>query len=249
VSETGPIHEQDFCAEIAKWAEDIFKSVPTSPFAKARIEGFGSGKQRRKRKDLRFYDKGDRVALTGEVKLPGTVEGRSPYDGGLIQDAHSKADNVGARYFFTWNVNNFVLWDRALWDRPLLERRVREWQTGRTFRNADEVGRPESLEYIRRNFLPGLLADIGDIYAGQRVDWGMPPDEIFIRQLESHLSWPVELTRESSLSNLTGREPSIVACRNGWRSKIGNSSDARPSYGAKLWNAPPGQSFTYWLTG
>jgi len=108
------IHEQDFCAQIAKWAVEIFKSEPTSPFADVRVEGFGSGKQQRKRKDLRFYDKQGKLSLTGEVKLPGTGEGGSPYANDLIQDAQSKADNANARYFFTWNVNKFVLWDRSL---------------------------------------------------------------------------------------------------------------------------------------
>lgn len=70
------IHEQDFCAQAAKWAGDIFKLAPTSPFGEARIEGFGSGKQQRKRKDLRFYDENGKVALTGEVKL---LEMASPH--------------------------------------------------------------------------------------------------------------------------------------------------------------------------
>jgi hypothetical protein len=190
------IHEQDFCALVAKWSDDIFKSLSNSPFAEARVEGFGSGQQRRKRKDLRFYDGTGTISLTGEVKLPGTVEGRSPYDGGLVQDAQAKADNVGARYFFTWNVNTFVLWDRYQQDKPLLDRWVREWKCGRLFRNADEVGRVENLAHIKNDFLPALLSAVGDIYAGRHTDWHMAPDDLFIQSLESHLEWPVELTRE-----------------------------------------------------
>jgi hypothetical protein len=109
VSEAGStrIHEQNFCAEVAKWADNFFKSAPNSPFAHARVEVFGSGKQRRKRADLCFYDKSGAVGLTGEVKLPGTVEGRTPYDSELVEDAQAKADDANARYFFTWNVNTF----------------------------------------------------------------------------------------------------------------------------------------------
>jgi hypothetical protein len=65
------------------------------PFKEARIEGVGYG---RKRKDLRIYDRSGKLAVCGEVKLPGTQEGRSPYDGGLIRDAHQKADDAGARF-------------------------------------------------------------------------------------------------------------------------------------------------------
>ncbi len=189
------IHEQDFCSEVAKWADEIFRSDPSSPFSSARIEGLGSGAQRRKKKDLRFYDRGGKVALTGEVKLPSSVEGRTPYDSKLIEDAQAKADNANARYFFTWNVNTFVLWDRYRQNVPLLERCVREWPAGRVFRGAEEVGRPENLEYLRRRFIPSLMADLSAIYAGRRADWGMAPDDLFIRLLESHLQPPVELTR------------------------------------------------------
>jgi hypothetical protein len=188
------ISELDFCGQVAKWAEDIFRSTPGSPFSEARIEGFGAGHQRRKRKDLRFLDKTGKIVITGETKLPGTFEGSSPYAAELVQDAQSKADNAGARYFFTWNVNSFVLWDRFQQDKPLLDRWVREWKSGHNYRNADEVGRPENLAYLKNDFLPGLLNEISDIYIGRRSRWQMAPDDLFIRSLESHLEWPTELT-------------------------------------------------------
>jgi hypothetical protein len=55
------------------------------------------------------------------------------------------------------------------------------------------VARPENLEFIRTRFLPDLLRDLGDIYTGRRRDWTLPADDIFIRSLESHLDWPVQL--------------------------------------------------------
>lgn len=190
------VHEADFCAQVASYANAVFAASPELPFGSARIEGFGHGAQRRKRKDLRFYDRAGQLALCGEVKLPGTAEGRSPYDDKLVRDAHQKADDARVRYFFTWNVNAFVLWDRQLWDVPLLERRVREWQLDLHLASAEDVGRAEVLDHIQRRFLPALLADIADIYTGRRPDWPMPPDDLFIRSLESHLHWPVQLTRD-----------------------------------------------------
>lgn len=189
------IHEVDFCAEVAKAAKEILASQPASPFADARIEGFGSRSFARQRKDLRFLDPDGRVVLTGEVKLPGTPEGRSAYDAKLIQDAQQKADNADVQYFFTWNVNSFVLWDRYKQHVPLLERRVREWQSERYFRDSGDVGRQESLNYVYHQFLPRLLLEIGEICAGRVTNWEMPPDDIFIRSLESHLAWPADLAR------------------------------------------------------
>jgi hypothetical protein len=106
------IHETDFCAEIATFSTGIFGAHPEYPFRSARVEGFGKGAAKLKRKDLRFYDETGRVLLCGEVKFPGTPEGMSPYSEELVRDAHEKADDAGVQYFFTWNVNLFVLWDR-----------------------------------------------------------------------------------------------------------------------------------------
>src|SRR5579863_8300288 len=105
------IHEADFCAQVASYSNVIFSNYPEYPFKSARIEGFGSGADKAKRKDLRIYDDGTRMVLCGEVKLPGTPEGRSPYAEELVRDAFQKADNAGVQYFFTWNVSLFVLWD------------------------------------------------------------------------------------------------------------------------------------------
>lgn len=187
------IHEVDFCGQVATAVAAMHAQDPTFPFAEARLEGFGTGAAKRKRKDLRFFEPGGKLALCGEVKLPGTAEGRSPYDDGVYQDAAQKADNAAVRFFFTWNVNVFVLWDRSQWDKPILERRVREWKLGLTLAGPEDVARPENLDFIRTRFLPDLLRDLADIYTGRRRDWSMPADDIFIRSLESHLDWPVQL--------------------------------------------------------
>ena len=85
------IHEADFCAQIASYSNAIFSDHPEYPFKSARIEGFGGGVDKTKRKDLRVYDNSGRLVLCGEVKLPGTQEGRSPCAEELVRDAHPKA--------------------------------------------------------------------------------------------------------------------------------------------------------------
>jgi hypothetical protein len=159
------IHEVDFCGQVATAVAAMHAQDPSFPFAEARLEGFGTGAAKRKRKDLRFFEPGGKLALCGEVKLPGTPEGRSPYDDAVYQDAAQKADNAAVRFFFTWNVNVFVLWDRSQWDKPILERRVREWKLGLTLTSPEDVARPENLEFIRTRFLPDLLRDLADIYS------------------------------------------------------------------------------------
>src|SRR5262249_569290 len=66
------IHETDFCSQIAHFATSYFAAHPDHPFGNARIEGFGSGSARARRKDLRFFNRNSgEIALCGEVKLPG----------------------------------------------------------------------------------------------------------------------------------------------------------------------------------
>jgi hypothetical protein len=188
------IHEVDFCAQMASEVNHLVSlDREIYPFQEARVEGFGSGAQRRKRKDLRFFDAQGRLTLCGEVKLPGTAEGASAFNHELYSDAAAKAEDANVQYFFTWNVNEFVLWDRSLWDRPWLEKRVRLWRSLRTLASAGEVAREDNLRFLKTHFLPGLVRDLADILSGRRRDWSMPPDDLFIRSLESHLDWPARL--------------------------------------------------------
>ncbi len=203
------IHEVDFCAQIAGAVNNLVGQNPAIyPFHEARVEGFGTGAGRRKRKDLRFYGGPSRkLVLCGEVKLPGTREGRSPYDEELRQDAEQKASHAGVQFFFTWNINAFVLWDRLSPEERPLDRRVREWRLGRLLAGPEEVAREDNLSFIKTHFLPDLLRDLADIISGRRRDWSMPPDDIFIRSLESHLDWPVQLAGAYILEHANKSKP------------------------------------------
>jgi len=111
-------HEVQFCSEVSKWADRIFERNPGLPFGSSDIESYGTGSH--KRQDFRVYERkgGGRgqIALCGEVKLPGTHQGRSPFDMALMQDAFDKATKENCRYFFTWNVEHLEFFDRSLWD-------------------------------------------------------------------------------------------------------------------------------------
>jgi hypothetical protein len=188
-------NEVAFCADVKSWADALFASRPDWPFTHAKIEQYGTGNY--KRSDLRIFRKGSQTpVLAGEVKLPGTPEGRSPYDPALMQDAFTKADNIQAPYFFTWNVNTFVLFDRSKWNVPMIERRLQDWQLGFNLTSPGECNRPDIRAAIRDKFLPELFGMLADIVEGKVVEWGKPPDDVFISSLESHLEWPVFGTRD-----------------------------------------------------
>ncbi len=186
-------HEVTFCSRVAKWADAIFKNNPTWSFKRTEIEE--SKGIKRKRSDLRVYGANNKLILAGEVKLPGTAEGRNAYNFALVDDSCHKASNAGAEFFFTWNVNKFVLFDSKLWHLPMMERRVKDYDLGLDLDNPDDVSRPEVEKRIQQ-FLADFFADLQSIIDGKQPDWGMPPDEFFIRAFESHISWPVKLTAE-----------------------------------------------------
>ena len=189
------LHEVSFCADVKSWSEALFTAHPEWPFIRATIEEYGTGNY--KRQDIRIYREGSHTpVLTGEVKMPGTPEGRTPYDPALMQDAFNKADNVQAPYFFTWNVNTFVLFDRSLYTRPMIERRLDDWPLGLGLTSPGDCKRPEVQAYIRDKFLPDFFKSFAAIVLGELAEWGQAPDEIFIRSLESHLDWPVVGTRD-----------------------------------------------------
>jgi hypothetical protein len=188
------IHEVDFCSQIASAINILISQNPEIyPFSDARVEGYGSGTAKAKRKDLRFYDKNGKLCLCGEVKMPGTVEGQSPYNPVLREDAMAKADNAGVRHCFTWNVNVFVLWDRAKWDVHPDERRIKQWELQRQLATAEDVAKQFNLEFIKTHFVPDLLRDLAEIISGRRSDWATPLDAVFINSLNSHLDWPYQL--------------------------------------------------------
>jgi methylase of polypeptide subunit release factors len=184
-------HEVTFCSSVSKWADALFEKNPAWSFKRTDIEQSKGIKQ--KRSDLRVYGAKNELVLAGEVKMPGTVEGRNAYNSDLIDDAFQKASSAGAEFFFTWNVNKLVLFDAKKWHLPIMDRRVREFDLGLDLEKPEDVSRPEVEKRIQ-SFLAEFFEQFHEIAAGKKPDWGMPPDLFFIRAFESHIDWPVKLT-------------------------------------------------------
>jgi hypothetical protein len=77
-------HEVTFCSRVKSWADALFAQHPEWPFRRAEIEE--SKAIKRKRSDLRIHGDAGKLILAGEVKMPGTLEGRSPYNPDLVED-------------------------------------------------------------------------------------------------------------------------------------------------------------------
>jgi methylase of polypeptide subunit release factors len=186
-------YEVTFCSRVSKWADALFAQNPAWGFKRSEIEE--SKGIERKRSDWRVYGIRENLVLAGEVKLPGTAEGRNAHSHKLVQDSNTKASNAGAEFFFTWNVNKLVLFDAKKWHLPLPERQVASFDLGLDLENPDDVSRPEVEKQIQE-FLHDFFSRFAVIASGKQPEWGMSLDAYFIDAFESHISWAVKLTAE-----------------------------------------------------
>ena len=125
------------------------------------------------------------------MKLPGKKDGATPYNASVVADARGKAQRAQARFFFTWNVNECVLWET---DAPL----TRPRQDYKRWRVVD-VHSAKALEYpdvqkAIQKWLVEFLRDVADVLRGAALIEKKSPDEKFIDALEAALSTPVALT-------------------------------------------------------
>lgn len=183
------MNEWTFTAAVASWLNLIIDKNADLPFGHASVEEQGS--KSRKRRDLTLTDRNGVIVLTGEVKLPDKRDGATPFNHVVVADARSKARAAGAQYFFTWNVNQCVLWQTDGDDvhpRP----DYKNWQVV-TLRKSAELASPLVQANIKK-WLPLFLNDVAAVLRGAAILDKQSPDEKFIDALEAALSAPIALT-------------------------------------------------------
>ena len=187
------INEWTFAADVCKTIQAILEDNPGLPFSEAKVEqGAARG---RKRRDLTLYGRGNEPVLTGEIKLPDRPDGQSPYSDPLLEDAFEKANAKGVEYFFTWNVNRFVLWKTFEAKKPVAERDLEHFNVTSITR-AEEILSP-GVEVEIRGFLTQFLGRFARVLEGTEPIRSKPLDEKFIRVLESALELPILQTRSA----------------------------------------------------
>ncbi len=186
------ITEPEFTASIASWVNVILDRDPSLPFKEARCEQRGYGS--RTRRDLTLIDASGKVALTGEIKLPYAQDGATPRNDGVVDGARKKAEEAGSPYFFTWNVNEMILWETFKAGVHHQDRNYRRWVVS-DVRTPADLAHPIVEKQIKR-WLGAFLGEYAQIYLGKASIGVLPPDEKFIDTLESFLARPIHLTLE-----------------------------------------------------
>lgn len=194
------ITEWEFTADVSSWINLVLAGDHTLPFSEAKCEQRSKGSL--KRRDLTIKGKSKQNVLTGEVKLPFSKDGGSPYNENVVQDARQKAIRAKVDYFFTWNINECVLWETFPSKTKFKDRKYQSWEI-------THISKPEHLEhpyYIDqiKNWLPVFLNDFAKILGGKIQLGQKSPDEKFIESLESALTMPIILTLEEIVKKNQG---------------------------------------------
>ena len=182
--------EWEFTAEAAGWINEILARKPDLPFSAAKCEQRSAGSLTRR--DLTLLDKDGKVVLTGEVKLPYRADGGSPYNVDVVRNARAKAARAGARFFFTWNVNECALWETMTRLTTLKDRNYRAWQVT-DVQEESHLDLPMTVQAVKK-WLEEFLNDFAQILLGTAFIGRKPPDEKFVEMVESALRMPVLLT-------------------------------------------------------
>ncbi len=184
---SGSITEWEFTADVAKWIDRIITTDDSLPFSEAKCEQRGRGSN--KRRDLTLLDRNQVVVLTGEVKLPYQRDGGSPYNAAVVKDARKKARRAKSDFFFTWNVNEFVLWETTPASTSWKAQDYKSWDVTNVIRE-EHIELPMTIHAIKA-WLATFLNEFAQILRGTAAIGRKPPDEKFVDTLESHLKMPV----------------------------------------------------------
>jgi len=187
------MNEWGFTGEVKSWIDQIVKLNSNLPFAGARVEDVGKGSK--KRRDLTLIDRNGEAIMTGEVKLPDAPDGGSPYRAEVVKDAQQKALRAGVKFFFTWNVNECVLWETATAGAGLKDRAYERW-TVVTLTNRVQLEAAPVQAKIHE-WLVSFLHDAARILKSGKVGGGRTPDIKFVEALEAALTVPIRHTQEA----------------------------------------------------
>jgi hypothetical protein len=185
-----PITEWELTADVAAWMNEITGKDRTLPFSKVRCEQRPEGAANRR--DLILLGGLGQTVVTGGMRLPYEKDGSSPYNAAFVNDARAKAIRVSSRYFFTWNVNECVLWETPPTRGPLKDQNYNSWNVAEILRESDlkDVLATETL----KRWLPVFFRDLSGILQGTISIPEKSPDEKFLDLLESALRMPVLAT-------------------------------------------------------
>lgn len=162
------------------WMDSLIEAHgETSPFARVRLETRTTTSLRRR--DLTVIDRFGQVVLTGEVKVPWASNGASPFVESTVRDARQKAEQAGSDWFFTWNLNEIVLWKSDTLGELGGSRGFKTYQVSSLQRQTD-LDNPR-FERELRDGIERFFLDFMRVYRGEVVLPRRPAEQTYLSGL------------------------------------------------------------------
>ena len=206
--------EWEFVGDAKEWIALALVHNTQLQFSGAKLEQRGSGSN--KRRDLTLLDKSGKAVVTGEVKMPYATDGTSPFRSDVVTDARKKAERAGVKYFFTWNINQCVLWETATAGAGLQDREYEQWLVTNVTKADQLTG---SVEDEIRQWLVKFLYALDRALRGEQVLGTRTPDAKFVDALESALAFPIAATFEQLA--IRYKTPSVKRDLDKWMLSLG----------------------------
>lgn len=203
--------EWTIVGDAKSWMDALLDSHGArAPFSKVKLETRTAGSL--KRRDLTVLDRQGRVALTGEVKVPYAPDGASPFVESTVVDARKKALAAGSPWFFTWNLNEIVLWKTDSVSELGGERGFKTYQVTDIRRREDLDG--PRVQLGLRDGIERFLLDFFKIFTGVVEVQRRAPDDYFVHTFDSFLTLPILNARRALIDR--DKTPSVRAALDRW---------------------------------
>jgi len=163
---------------------DIKSYIDKLPEFTAEVEGHVGIK----RMDLLVAHKSS-VLFNAEFKRPTTLEGQTPRNPNLVDDASYKANHgpQTTKYFVTSNFNEYIVWDNTNTDLPLYSRDIYTLRLQKPIKSESDLDSEEIKNEIKEK-IQEICQFILEVYTGQRKPVRRPLGESFIIGLNDHLN-------------------------------------------------------------
>jgi len=216
-----PVDERTLCARFKSWIDAELQATPYGSLTRAENEVRATGTNTRH--DLLIYA-GNKPVFSCEVKVPTNLQGSSPYDHDVVDNARKKADDEGLPYFGTLNCASFVLWQVDMPGVPVYNRGIDRWRVV----EPQYLTRLDSAEAEKafKEFLRRLLTVVAAVEAGA------PPGGTAMQQPEEELVARIEGSLETIVGLTLEVVPSVVEVRGGGRVSELSQTVVRASSGA-----------------
>ena len=185
-------NEWEFVADCATQITLLCSKRSDLPFERASVESQSKGFAQRR--DLTLWNREGEKVLTGEVRLPDHPQATH---GEMVRDAQQKADEAGAEYYFTWNVNSCILWRTFERGKSVTERDIEKLTSlPAPIATRKELESPRIKTQVNI-FLERLLDRCAALLSGAQPLPSMPLDEKFLAFWEATLDRPIAQTFNS----------------------------------------------------